>query len=113
MHIQKPAETLPNDAGKEIKFNMGNREATVFTKSTAYTKLFDNNRNMYLLQEEVKRAMTDAVIERFNSGISDRYRTASDVSMFDKPEEQQQQDKAMREETEQQMLEREDQRQRA
>ena len=68
MHIQEPADKLAKTVGKPLRFYIGNREATLFTKSTEYGKLIDNNHNDYLQEEHLKRAMRSAFAESFNIG---------------------------------------------
>ena len=68
MHIQEPADKLAKTVGKPLKFYMGSREATFFTKSTEYGKLLDNDQNDYLAEENAKRAMRSAFAERFHIG---------------------------------------------
>ena len=66
MHIQEPADKLAKTVGKPLHFHMGSREATFFTKSTEYGKLLDNNHTDYLVEENAKRAMRSAFVERFD-----------------------------------------------
>ena len=61
MHIQEPADKLAKTVGKPLRFYIGNREATFFTKSTEYGKLIDNNHNDYLQEENTKRSMRSAL----------------------------------------------------
>ena len=65
MHIQEPANVLAKEVGTPLKFHMGNREATLFTKSTEQEKLLDNN-NKCLIEEDAKRTMRAAFAQRFN-----------------------------------------------
>ena len=54
MHIQEPADKLAKEVGKPLRFHIGSREATYFTKSTEYGKLLENDHNDYLLEETQK-----------------------------------------------------------
>ena len=102
MHIQEPADKLAKTVGKPLKFHMGNREATFFTKTTEYGKLLDNNHNDYLREENAKRILTKSFVQHFNiaspiergadifmGAVSDPEQ--EDANMFDAQEEVQRQ----------------------
>ena len=104
------------DCWKPLKFHIGNREATYFTKSTDYGKLLDNNHNDYLLQDHVKRAMAADFVQHFNIATPRKERSGKDDTFQDAvedPQTTQQNDDAAREEIERLQMEREDQRQKS
>ena len=68
MYIQEPADKLAKSVGRPLRFKIGKRDATIFTKSTEYGKLIDNNHNDNLLQEEAKQAMRSAFVDKVKSG---------------------------------------------
>jgi hypothetical protein len=108
MNIQEPADKLAKEVGKPLKFHIGNREATFFTKSTEYGKLLDNNHNDYLQEENAKRATRAAFAERFHIG-SDAGESDIFGMSVDEPDFTQANIDAAREEMERQQMEREDQ----
>ena len=84
MHIQEPADKLSKTVGKPLKFHIGSREATFFTKSTEYGKLLDNNHNDYLLQENAKKQLRDSFVQRYDigsDGVSINGNAMSDIYM--------------------------------
>ena len=69
MHIQEHTEILANGVSTEIKFKLGKRDATLFTKSPEYGQLLDNNHiNDELIHQEIKRAMKATFAESFTIG---------------------------------------------
>ena len=109
MHTQQPADVLAKTVGKPLKFHIGNREATYFTKSTEYGKLLDNNHNDYLFQDRIKQAMAADCVQHFNIGTpdngSDTFYDAVEV-----PETVRENLDAAQEEIERLQMEREEQR---
>ena len=69
MHVQEHTEILAKGVGKEVKFKLGKRDATLFTKSPEYGQLLDNNHiNDELIHQDIKRAMKAPFAERFTIG---------------------------------------------
>ena len=66
MHIREPASKLSKDVGTPLKFYLGNREATLFTKSTEYGKHLDNGVNEYLAKDRENRDMRERFVQHFN-----------------------------------------------
>ena len=108
MHIQEPADKLAKEVGKPLRFHIGSREATYFTKSTEYGKLLENDHNDYLLEENAKRAMRSAFAEKFHIGSDAGSSDIFNMSVDD-PEFTQENIDAAREEFERIQMEREDQ----
>ena len=108
MHIQEPADKLAKEVGKPLRFHIGSREATYFTKSTEYGKLLENDHNDYLLEESAKRAMRSAFAEKFHIGSDAGSSDIFNMSVDD-PEFTQENIDAAREEFERIQMEREDQ----
>ena len=53
-HIQEPADKLAKTVGRPLKFKIGNRDATCFSKSTEYGTLIDK-KNIMILYDKRKR----------------------------------------------------------
>ena len=68
MQIQEPADKLAKQVGRPLKFKIGNRDTTFFTKSTEYGKLIENNHNDYLQQEQAKHMLRESFVQSFNIG---------------------------------------------
>jgi len=66
MNIRKSTKELALDVDKPLKLIIGNRDATLFSKSFDYTKLLDNNYKDYIDAEEQKRLLRDGFIKSFN-----------------------------------------------
>ena len=71
MHIREPASKLSKDVGLPLKFHLGNREATLFTKSTEYGKYLDNGVNEYLAKDRENRDMRERFVQHFNIAEDD------------------------------------------
>ena len=71
MHIREPASKLSKDVGTPLNFYIGNREATLFTKSTEYGKYLDNGVNEYLAKDRENREMRDRFVQHFNIAEED------------------------------------------
>jgi hypothetical protein len=71
MHIREPASKLSKDVGTPLKFHLGNREATLFTKSTEYGKYLDNGVNEYLEKDRENRDMRERFVQHFNIAEDD------------------------------------------
>jgi len=71
MHIREPASKLSKDVGTPLKFYLGNREVTLFTKSTEYGKYLDNGVNEYLAKDRENREMRERFVQHFNIAEDD------------------------------------------
>jgi len=97
MNIRKSTKVLALDVDKPLKLIIGNREATLFTKSFDYTQLLVNNYKDYIEAEEQKRILRNGFTNSLDadpntpnrrtrpqyynigSGGRSRYYTASEI----------------------------------